>query len=63
MEYKLNPFFFTEIHIKIVKHLLKSYFKHLFVILAALKRRTYYFKSSHHLFLFRSKNKWSDDLK
>ena len=27
-----------EIHIKIVKHLLKFYFKHIFIILAALKR-------------------------
>ena len=29
MEYELkNSLFFTEIHIKIVKHLLKCYFKH-----------------------------------
>jgi len=27
-----------EIHIKIVKHLLKCYFKHIFIILAASKR-------------------------
>ena len=38
MEYKLETFVFTEIHIKIVKHPLKRYFKHIFIILAALKR-------------------------
>ena len=38
MEYKLEILRFTEIHIKIVKHLLKCYFKRIFIILAALKR-------------------------
>ena len=38
MEYKLEIFVFTEIHIKIVKHLLKCYFEDIFIILAALKR-------------------------
>ena len=31
-------FVFTEIHIQIVKRPLKRYFKHIFIILAALKR-------------------------
>ena len=34
----LKSFVFTEIHIKIVKHLLRCYFKHIFIILAASKR-------------------------
>ena len=38
MEYKLEILRFSEIHIKIVKHLLKCYFKHIFIVLAALKR-------------------------
>ena len=33
-----KSFVFAEIHIKIVKNLLKCYFKHLFIILAASKR-------------------------
>ena len=37
MEYKLE-ILFTEIHIKIVKHLLKCYFEDIFIILAASKR-------------------------
>ena len=40
---------------KIVKHLLKCYFKHIFIILVASKRQTYRFKSSLHVFLFRNK--------
>ena len=39
MEYKLEILcFYTEIHIKFVKPLLKCYFKHIFIILAASKR-------------------------
>jgi len=38
MEYKLEILGFPEIHIKIVKHPLKCYFKHIFIILAASKR-------------------------
>ena len=33
-----KSFVFAEIHIKIVKHLLKCYFKHIFINLAASKR-------------------------
>ena len=33
-----KSFVFAEIHIKIVKHLLKCYFKHIFITLAASKR-------------------------
>ena len=33
-----KSFVFTEIHIKIAKHLLKCYFKHIFAILATSKR-------------------------
>ena len=40
---------------KIVKHLLKCYFKHIFIILVASKRQTYRFKSSLHVFLFRNR--------
>ena len=46
---------FTEIHIKIVKHLPKWCFKHIFSILVASKRQTYRFKSSLHVFLFRNR--------
>ena len=35
---KEKSFVFTEIHIKIVKHLLTCYFKHIFFILVASKR-------------------------
>ena len=38
MKYKLEILCFTEIHIKIVKDLLKCYFKHIFIVLAASKR-------------------------
>ena len=37
MEYKVEILRFTVIHIKIVKHPLKCYFKHIFVVLAASK--------------------------
>ena len=37
----LKSFIFTEIHIKIVKHLLKCYFKHIFTTLAASRRAKY----------------------
>ena len=40
---------------KVVKHLLKCYFKHIFIILFASKRQTYRFKSSLHVFLFRNR--------
>ena len=40
---------------KVVKHLLKCYFKHIFIILVASKRHTYRFKSSLHVFLFRNR--------
>ena len=40
---------------KIVKHLLKCYFQHIFIILVASKRQTYRFKSSLHVFLFRNR--------
>ena len=43
MEYKLESFVFTEIHIKIVKHLLKSYITRIFIILAASKRAKHTF--------------------
>ena len=43
MEYK-KSFVFTEIHIKNVEHLLKCYFKPIFVILVASKRQTYRFE-------------------
>ena len=49
-----KSFLFTEIHIRIVKHLLKCYFKHIFIILVASKRQTYCFESALHLFLFRN---------
>ena len=46
-----KSFVFTEIHIKNVKHLLKCYFKHIFIILVASKRQTYRFEfiTSHIL--------------
>ena len=34
----LKSFVFLEIHVKIIKHLLKRYFKHISIILAASKR-------------------------
>ena len=40
---------------KLVKHLLTCYFKHVFIILVASKRQTYCFKSSLHVFLFRNR--------
>ena len=40
---------------KLVKHLLKCYFKHIFIILVASKRQTYRFKSSLRVFLFRNR--------
>ena len=40
---------------KIVRHLLKCNFKHIFIILVASKRQTYRFKSSLHVFLFRNR--------
>ena len=50
-----KSFVFTEIHMKIVKHLLQCYFRHIFIILVASKRQTYRFKSSLHVFLFRNR--------
>ena len=44
-----------EIHIEIVKHLLKCYFKHIYIILVGLKLQTYCFKSSPHIFLFQNR--------
>ena len=41
---------------KIVKHLLKCYFKHIFIILVASKRQTYRFKSLLRVFLFRNRS-------
>ena len=46
---------FRETKIKIVKHPLKCYFKHIFIILVASKRQTYSFKSSLHVYLFRNR--------
>ena len=43
-----KSFVFTETHIKIVEYLLKCYFQHIFIILAALKR-------AKHVFLFRNR--------
>ena len=54
IEKKLEILRFYEIHIKIVKDLLKCYFKHIFIILVASKRQTYLFKSSLHVFLFQN---------
>ena len=49
-----NPSPFTEIHIKIVKHLLTCYFKNTFVIFVASNAR-HRFKSPLHIFLFRNR--------
>ena len=46
-----NPSFLRRFHMKVVKHLLKCYFKHIFIILVASKRQTYRFKSSLHRIL------------
>ena len=46
----------NRIYIKTVKHLLKWYFKLIFIILVASKRQTCRFKSSLNRFLFRTLN-------
>ena len=51
----INPSFYGDSHY-ISKHLLKCYFKHIFIIFVASKRQAYPFKSLLHVFLERFSN-------
>ena len=51
----INPSFYGDSHY-ISKHLLKCYFKHIFIIFVPSKRQAYPFKSLLHVFLERFSN-------